>query len=38
MPTVTIIYVLVNMSYFTVMSVEELIDSPAVGIVSPRST
>ncbi len=34
MPTVTVVYLLVNISYFTVMSIEELKDSPAVGIVS----
>ena|SRR6218665_1750190 len=33
-PLVMILYTLTNISYFTVMSVEELIASPAVAIVS----
>jgi L-type amino acid transporter 9 len=31
-PLVTIVYILVNISYFTVMSIDELIHSPAVAI------
>ena len=31
--TVVAVYVLVNISYFTAMSIEELIDSPAVAVV-----
>ena len=33
-PLVTLCYLLINISYFTVMSVPELIDSPAVAMVS----
>jgi amino acid transporter len=33
-PLVTILYVLVNLSYFTVMSVPQLLDSAAVAVVS----
>ena len=32
-PLVTVLYLLVNISYFTVMSVPELLDSPAVAVV-----
>lgn len=32
MPLVTVIYVLVNVSYFTVMSVEDMLASPAVAV------
>lgn len=32
-PTVTILYVLVIVSYFTVMTVDEMIASPAVALV-----
>ncbi len=34
MPTIIVLYVMVNISYFTVMTVPELLASPAVGIVS----
>ena len=34
MPIVTVLYLLVNVSYFSVMSIEDLLNSPAVGIVS----
>ena len=34
MPIITILYLLVNVSYFSVMSMEDLLNSPAVGIVS----
>ncbi len=34
LPVVMLVYVLTNVSYFTVMSVEELLASPAVAIVS----
>ncbi len=34
MPTLIVLYVMVNISYFTVMTVPELLASPAVGIVS----
>ena len=33
-PLVTVLYLLVNISYFTVMSVDELLNSPAVAVVS----
>ena len=33
MPIVTILYLLVNVSYFSVISMEDLLNSPAVGIV-----
>ena len=36
-PLVTVLYLLVNISYFTVMSVEELLNSPAVAVVSTIS-
>ena len=36
MPIITILYLLVNVSYFSVMSMEDLLNSPAVGIVSVR--
>jgi len=36
LPLVTIVYILTNLSYFTVMSIDELIASPAVGVVSYR--
>ncbi len=34
MPLVTVLYVMVNVSYFTVMDTTELLESPAVAIVS----
>jgi hypothetical protein len=34
LPLVTVVYVLTNLSYFTVMSIDEMISSPAVGVVS----
>ena len=34
MPVVMTVYLLTNVSYFTVMSKEELLDSPAVAAVS----
>ncbi len=34
LPIIIILYILTNVSYFTVMSVEELLASPAVAIVS----
>ena len=34
MPIITILYLMVNVSYFSVMSMEDLLNSPAVGIVS----
>ncbi len=37
MPTLIVLYVMVNISYFTVMTVPELLASPAVGIVSISS-
>ena len=33
-PLVTIVYLLTNISYFTVLSPQALLDSPAVAIVS----
>ncbi len=37
LPLVIVLYLLVNISYFTVMSIDELVDSPAVGIVRKSS-
>ena len=37
-PTVTILYILVNISYFTVMSPEELLQSKAVAVVRNNSS
>ena len=34
MPLVTVLYVLANVSYFTVMDTSEILNSPAVAIVS----
>jgi hypothetical protein len=34
MPLVISVYTLTNLSYFTVMSIDELINSPAVAVVS----
>jgi len=33
-PLVMVVYILTNISYFAVMSVDELIASPAVAVVS----
>ena len=35
-PLVTVAYILTNISYFTAMSPEELLASPAVAVVSGR--
>ena len=36
-PLVMVVYVLTNISYFTVISLQELIDSPAVALVTKIS-
>ena len=35
-PLVIVLYLCVNVSYFTVMSVDDILESPAVAIVSIR--
>ena len=37
MPCIIVLYLLTNISYFTVMSADELLASPAVAIVSYTS-
>ena len=37
-PMVTVVYVLVNISYYTVMSLNDVINSPAVAVVCTTHT